>query len=274
VLECVVNVSEGRCRSRVRALADAAGTSLLDLHVDPWHNRSVLTLAGARLIADVRVLAEATVALLDISQHTGVHPRIGVLDVVPFVPVATDGARGDLAEAIEARDDFAHWAGKALALPCFCYGPERSLPEIRHTAFHPLLPDAGPAEPHPSAGAACVGARSPLVAYNLWLADRDLALARRVASAIRGPAVRALGLEVGSGVQVSCNLVSPLEVGPDEIYDAVDALATVDRAELVGLVPRDVLHRAPAGHWPRLDLAEERTIEYRLADAGRAARGG
>jgi glutamate formiminotransferase len=110
-----------------------------------------------------------------------------------------------------------------------------------------------------------VGARDVLVAYNLWLVDDDLGLARRIAAELRSPAVRTLGLAVGSAVQVSCNLVAPHEVGPAEVFDLVAARAAVARAELVGLVPRPVLDAVPEERWDELDLAADRTIEARLA---------
>jgi glutamate formiminotransferase len=103
------------------------------------------------------------------------------------------------------------------------------------------------------------------VAYNVVLAEPDLRLARRVATAVRGPAIRALGLQVGDEVQVSMNLVAPSDVGPAAAHDAVAALAPVQRAELVGLVPEAVLRGVDPGRWAALDLAEDRTIEARLA---------
>jgi glutamate formiminotransferase len=155
-----------------------------------------------------------------------------------------------------------------LELPCFLYGTGRSLPDVRRDAFRTIAPDTGPDRPHRSAGACAVGARPVLVAYNVWLDDRDLALARAVAARVRGPAVRALGLQVGDGVQVSMNLLAPDEVGPAEAYDKVAASARVERAELVGLLPRAVLLAVPASRWVQLDLSEERTIEARVGRSG------
>lgn len=264
MLECVVNLSEGRDRGTVERIAATAGRDLLDVHLDADHHRSVLTLAGE---GAVRAVARAAVHLLDLTRHSGVHPRFGVLDVVPFAPVAGD----DLSEARSARDRFARWAGTELALPCFLYGDERSLPDVRRNAFRELAPDTGPPEPHPTAGACAVGARPRLVAYNVWLARPDLDLARAVASALRSPALRTLGLAVGDAVQVSCNLVRPDAVGPADVYDAVAARAPVARAELVGLVPEAVLCAVPRERWTQLDLAEDRTIEARLRRRGRSA---
>src|SRR5690606_29432186 len=132
-------------------------------------------------------------------------------------------------------------------------------------AFRELRPDAGPAVPHPTAGAVAVGARPVLVAWNVWLAQPDPALARRVAAEVRSPHVRALGLAVAGGAQVSMNLVDPATVGPAEAGDRGAAMAPVARAELVGLVPRWVLERTDRHRWAQLDLSEDRTIEARLA---------
>jgi len=263
LLECVANVSEGRRTDVIDAIARSAGPLLLDVHTDPDHNRSVFTLAGdgPGLEDAVRSLATETVARVDLRAHTGVHPRIGVLDVVPFVPLRA----ATMADAEAARDRFAAWASSALALPCFLYGPERSLPDVRRGAFSAIAPDAGPSEPHPSAGACAVGAREVLVAYNVWLDGSDLSIARGVAAAVRGPAIRALGLQVGAGVQVSMNLIAPNEVGPASAFDLVAARAPVARAELVGLVPASVLATVPSQRWAELDLDDTRTIEARLA---------
>ncbi|MGH9185956.1 MAG: glutamate formimidoyltransferase, partial [Acidimicrobiales bacterium] len=191
----------------------------------------------------------------------GAHPRMGVVDVVPFVPLEGN----TILDAVAARDRFARWAGGDLALPCFLYGPERTLPEVRRGAFTDIAPDTGPLSPHRTAGACAVGARPPLVAYNLWLARPSADLARRIARQLRGPAVRALGLQVGDAVQVSLNLIEPTAFGPADAYDAVTALAEVTRAELVGLVPDAVLRTVDSGRWDELDLDEGRTIEARLA---------
>jgi glutamate formiminotransferase / 5-formyltetrahydrofolate cyclo-ligase len=266
VLECVVNVSEGRDRDVLRALAEAAGPALLDLHADPDHHRAVLTLAGEEAPTAV---AEVAVERIDLTTHAGAHPRIGAVDVVPFVPLG--GAT--MGEAVAARDRFAAWAGAALGVPCFLYGPERSLPDVRRSAFAGLAPDTGPDRPHPTAGAAAVGARPVLVAYNVWLAEPDLDAARRLARALRGSAVRALGLAVGDAVQVSCNLVDPAAVGPAAVFDRVAAEVPVARAELVGLVPRSVLDAVPRHRWAELDLADDRTIEARLEAGGWPAPG-
>jgi glutamate formiminotransferase len=255
VLECVVNVSEGRDERVLEALRHAADDDLLDVHTDPWHHRSVFTLTGEEA---PRRLAAAAVAAIDLRAHDGVHPRIGAVDVVPFVPL--DGST--MTEAIAARDRFAAWLPRALGVPCLRYGPERTLPELRREARG----IAG----HPTAGLCAVGARPLLVAYNLWLAEADVALARRIAAAVRCPAIRALGLPVGDRVQVSMNLVEPLVIGPAGAWDRVAEHAAVAGAELVGLVPDAVLRGAPPTRWGELDLAPDRTIEARLAQRRRS----
>jgi glutamate formiminotransferase / 5-formyltetrahydrofolate cyclo-ligase len=264
VLECVVNVSEGRSTATLDVIAAAAGEHLLDLHRDADHNRSVLTMAGPGVEEAVRSVAEATVGCLDLRTHTGAHPRIGVLDVVPFVPLIGS----TLLDAVAARDRFACWAAAALELPCFLYGPERTLPEVRAGAFGSLPPDGGPSHPHRSAGATAVGARPVLVAYNLWLANADPDEARALARGLRSGSVRALGLQVGDGVQVSMNLLAPDDVGPCAVYDAVASRAAIARAEVVGLVPATVVASVSPARWAQLDLAADRTIEARLAAKG------
>ncbi|MFN8018179.1 MAG: hypothetical protein U0P45_08655 [Acidimicrobiales bacterium] len=145
----------------------------------------------------------------------------------------------------------------------FRYGTERTPNEVRRQAFASLVPDCGPPAPHPTAGAMAVGARGVLVAYNVWLAEPDLALARRLAAELRSPSVRALGLQVGGDVQVSMNLIDPAITGPGEVVDAIGAQARVARCELVGLVPRWVLEAEDPARWDELDLGEDRTIEAR-----------
>jgi glutamate formiminotransferase len=179
---------------------------------------------------------------------------------VPFVPLA--GSTYE--DALRARDAMSSWIANELQIPVFLYGPERSLPEIRRSAFTTLQPDLGPSEPHPTAGAVAVGARELMLAWNLWLSERDLDLAKSIASSIRGPGVRALGLQVGDEVQVSMNLIDPLTVGPAEVYDRVAALAAIERAELVGLAPQAVLDSVNENRREQLNLSVETTIESRL----------
>jgi glutamate formiminotransferase len=281
LIECVVNISEGRDVDLLGELADRADTTLLDIHSDPEHHRSVLTLGGEAdsVEAAVRSVAETAVARIDLAAHQGVHPRLGAVDVVPFVPLGPDGR---IETALDARGRYAAWAGDHLQVPCFLYGPERSLPEVRREAFLTLDPDTGPPAPHPTAGATAVGARPVLVAYNIWITVTEgsatdppaaVVLARSIASAIRTPTLRTLGLGVGTGAQVSCNLVDPHATRLADLFDAVghlvgEAGGTVERAELVGLVPRELLAGIPPHRWAELDLSPDRTIESRLESVG------
>lgn len=271
VLECVVNVSEGRDRALIAELAAAAGVDLLDVHSDPFHNRSVFTMVGEDA---PRALAQAAWDRIDLTAHDGVHPRFGVVDVVPFVPLGST----TMADAVAARDRFGRWTA-TFGVPSFAYGPERSLPEVRRGAFRTLDPTFGPADAHVRGGAVALGARPVLVAWNLWLGTDDPAEARAVASALRGPRLRTLALTVGDRIQLSMNLVDPLVLGPAELFDLASAHTDVRGAELVGLVPDAVLRAVPSRRWAELDLAADRTIEARLeqrserqAPASRAAR--
>ncbi|MDA8262838.1 MAG: hypothetical protein M0Z47_08405 [Actinomycetota bacterium] len=259
-LECVVNVSEGKDAERLDDFAGTCSSSLLDLHSDPHHNRSVFTLFGPHLSDDLRSLATAVVENLDIREHAGVHPRIGVLDVVPFCPLG--GATMD--EAVAARNEFARWIWTRLGVPAFLYGTERTLPELRHGAFALFGPDFGASLPHASAGACAVGARGLLVAYNLVM-EADIHEVRALASEIRSPRVRALAMQAGSDVQLSMNLVAPLEATPADVYDFAAARFAVRKAELVGLVPEEVMRRIKPERWEELGLSETNTIEARIA---------
>src|SRR5690606_31396968 len=234
-----------------------AGDDLLDVHHDPDHHRSVLTVVGTTA---PRLIAEAAVDRFDLSTHRGAHPRFGVVDVVPFVPL--EGSTMD--DAVAARDDFARWMADHLQVPCFVYGPERSLPEVRRRAFVDLRPDHGPVIPHPRAGATAVGAREVMLAYNVWLEDADLPLAARLARDLRDPAVRALAFAVGNTVQVSMNLIAPDQVGPAEVYDRLAAQVRIRRAELVGLAPERIRAAIDPARWDELDLGGDKTIEARL----------
>ncbi len=272
MIECVVNISEGRDQSRLASLDRAGGISLRDRHSDPFHHRSVFTLINdeAALEADVRRLADTAIALIDLRTHTGVHPRIGVLDVVPFV--ALDPRRERVAIAL--RDRTARWLGHDRSVPTFLYGPlpsgeVRTLPEVRRRAFHDLAPDFGPTRASERTGACAVGQRGLLVAWNLWLKGASVIQAQELARQVRGPAVRALGLDLGAFTQVSCNLIDPLAVPPSTIYDQVSAAlpagVAIDRSELVGLAPEALLRREVPTRWAQLGLSETSTIEARVS---------
>ena len=269
MLISAINISEGSDEALITAIAATADQALLDQHVDPHHNRSVLTIGAADVVEIAIAIAAEAIAVLDIRLHTGVHPRLGIVDVVPFVPYSSSGppSSQQMNLAIEARNEFAAIAWEKLSLPCFLYGPERSLPEVRRRAYVDLWPEHGGDEPHLSAGSCCAGARPPLVAYNVYLQRRDLALAQQIASELRSPNVRALGFQVGDDVQVSFNLIAPDLVTPLDVYEGVAERAAIVRAELVGLIPSYLLAQIPRERWADLDLSEDRTIEARLACA-------
>jgi glutamate formiminotransferase/glutamate formiminotransferase/formiminotetrahydrofolate cyclodeaminase len=267
-LLAVPNVSEGRDQAVVAAVGgrfEAAGARLLDVHVDPDHNRSVYTLAGppGGLAGALVAGAREAVRRIDMRRHDGVHPRVGVIDVVPVVHL-DDRARGAAcAEALVTADELA----RAIDLPVFLYGAlagGRTRAELRRggpdelqrrLADGELAPDFGPARLHRSAGATLVAARSPLVAFNLLLEGGvTLEEAQAAAAAIREggqdglPGVRAIGLWLAQrGVaQVSCNVEDPAAVPLRELVAAVRDRVPVAAGELVGLAPRAALEGFPA----------------------------
>lgn len=280
MIECVPNVSEGRDAGVLGELAAACGASLLDLHHDRDHNRSVFTLAGPGpddALTAVRALALAVAERLDQTTHRGVHPRLGALDVVPFVALGDQTAEG----AVAAARAFAEWWADARSVPVFLYDaadPEvRTLPATRHAAFSGRIPDFGPDRPHPRLGATAVGARAPLVAVNCRLDCADVSVARRIATEVRErdgglPGVRALGLELTSvgRAQVSMNLVdlgrTGIEVACTTVRDRARAAGhTVEAVELVGLVPAATMRECSTDflRWSGIDPGA--TIEDRLA---------
>lgn len=282
LFECVVNVSEGRDRTVVDTLASAAGAALLDVHADPDHHRSVFTLGGPvdAVETAARRLAELALDLIDLRGHRGVHPRLGAVDVVPFV--ALDPAEAD--RAVDAARGYAGWAGGTLGVPVFLYDradPQgRTLPDTRRDAFSARPPDHGPAGPHPSFGAVAVGARDVLVAVNWELGTADAGVARAVAGDVRErdgglPGVRALGLPLASRdtAQVSMNLVDVEATSLEDAHRAVSEAAaarrvSVERVELVGLVPAAELARWSAEFRSWSGIGDDHTIEARLRRAG------
>jgi glutamate formiminotransferase len=281
VIECVANVSEGRDATVLRALADACGPALLDVHTDGDHHRSVFTL-GAREARDTqfgtRALARAVAKRLDVRGHEGVHPRLGALDVVPFVSLSSSAAEREIAH--DAALSFAQWWSSAHDVPVFLYGDAdpkgRSLPQVRNTAFSSRPPDFGPGAPHERLGATAVGVRKPLVAINCLLVTREVEIARRIARTVRErngglPGVRALGFLLDSvgRAQVSMNLVDLDRTDIERACRSVRIEARKERTEvasveLVGLVPRIELERCSNEflEWAGIDASS--TIEARV----------
>jgi glutamate formiminotransferase len=289
LVECVPNFSEGRRPEAVQQIAEAIGAvataCILDKHIDPDHNRSVIT-----FVATAGRVVEAAVAgvrraseLIDIRRHQGVHPRLGATDVLPFVPI-----RGITIDDCVA---LAHQAGeriaRELAIPVYYYEraalrPDRvNLEDVRRGAYELLaeqiatnpdrVPDVGPARIHESAGAIIVGARPFLIAFNVVLRSDDVAIARQIARTIRArngglPFLKALGfrLETRNLVQVSMNLVNYEVTGMGAAYDAIrreaDSLGVeIESAEIVGLAPRNALDRE-AEYFRKLQNFTEATI--------------
>ena len=293
LLECVPNVSEGRDPRAVEAIAEAvravSGARLADVHADPDHNRSVFTFLGSpRAVEEAAVaLAAAVLTRVDMREHHGIHPRIGALDVLPFVPLRELAM--DDAVAIARR--VGERLGREHGVPVYFYGAaatrteRRAVRDIRRGEYEGLAarladpawcPDCGPAVFHPRGGAMAIGARDILVAYNIWLDSSDLGAAKAIASAVREssgglPCVQALGLplERRGLVQVSMNLLDYRRTGIARAYDAVAAEAArrgipIKRAELVGLAPRAAFEgRAPASVGLP-DLTDARYLETYL----------
>jgi hypothetical protein len=269
VFECVINVSEGQDEPILRQFERSAGSSFRHRHSDPWHNRSVFTLINSanELLLDVQWMLRNVIDALDLEFHDGVHPRFGVVDVVPFV--ALDPAQRS--QALALRNQMAEWLGD-LGVSTFLYGEvngvERTLPEVRKGAFVTLTPDFGPAAPAEEVGATAVGERPILLAWNMFVEGIDLAVAKRLASQLRRPGIRTLGLVVGTRLQVSCNLVDPFTTGPAVAYDALTKLlpegAVISECELVGLAPRAILEAITPDRWSQLGLSEALTIESHL----------
>jgi glutamate formiminotransferase len=269
LVECVPNLSEGRRPGVVRGLADVVGAvpgvRLLDTTSDADHNRSVITFAGGADAVESAALALVAAAYreIDMRGHTGEHPRLGAVDVVPFVPLA--------GTAMEDCVAIARRVGRAVAerhgVPVYYYAraatrPERvRLPDIRRPQYEGLaalmatthVPDEGPARVHPTAGAIVVGARPPLIAFNIELDTTDLTLAKRIAKEIRESsgglaAVQALGFGLTDPVraQVSMNLLDHSVTSLATAWREVEARANaagvrVLRGELIGLAPLEAM---------------------------------
>lgn len=296
LVECVPNFSEGRDLEKVSRLAEAirsaGGVALLDVHSDPDHNRSVITFAGPPgAVAEAAVRAAgAAVELIDLTRHQGVHPRIGALDVLPFVPLEGIDLEECAALAVEAAEEI--W--RRYRLPAYLYEaaarrPDRkNLAAIRRGQFERLReealrglgrsPDIGGPGLHPTAGAVAVGARKILIAFNVQLDTEDVTIARRIAAKIRAasgglPEVKAMGVYLASRrqAQVSMNLTDFDVTPPWRAFAAVREEAAqlgvgVAGAEFVGLVPRKALECPPGITLPLAGFDESRILEVRLAE--------
>jgi glutamate formiminotransferase len=281
-LLAIPNVSEGRDKARITSLAGAItdrGARLLDIHSDAQHNRSVLTVT-----ADPPALVAAMVALAaactksDLSRHEGAHPRLGVLDVCPIVPF-----RAALRDAVGVARSVALGIG-ASGIPVFLYGDATQraetveLPALRRGGLEGLAervrtglrPDEGPAEIDPRVGVVCVGARGPLIAFNLNV-DADLEDAKEIVRWVRrAGSLRALALPATAGAQVSMNLIAPEELGIEDAFALVSVAAEmrgidVISTEIVGLVEERFLPD-PDAQVARLLIEPGHSVESALRD--------
>jgi len=286
-LEAVPNFSEGRDRSTIEALGAALGehARVLDVHVDPDHHRSVFTLAGqdvdlvAALVAGIACARER----IDLRRHEGVHPRVGAADVVPVVGVRPE----DMARARAAALELARRVAEEVGLPVFLYGQDRGPAFFRRGGPDELqrrldggelAPDFGPARLDPAAGGVLVGARRPLIAFNVLLETDDIEVAREIAAVVREagggfPGVRALGLDLPRAglVQVSMNVedweaAALHDIVTRVVAEAEERGAEVVGSELVGLMPAGAAVAA-AGALLRIDgFDASRVLELRLLE--------
>ena len=291
----IPNISEGRrpeiVEAAVAALSHTHGIKVLDVQSDREHNRSVLTAVGDEAALETAILAlfDAAMSRIDLRAHEGEHPRLGAVDVVPFVPV--EGVTMEDCVALARR------VGRAVAdrfsIPVFLYEEaataphRRGLEDVRRGQFEGLAdkmkdpqwaPDFGPSAPHPSAGATVIGARMPLIAYNINLGTGDVEIAKRIAAAIRNSGggyrnVKAVGAfdEERGQAQVSINMTDYRRTPLFRVFETVKAEAErygvpVVGSEIVGLIPADALYDA-AEHFLRLDgFQPSQVLERRIRE--------
>src|SRR6266545_1544037 len=293
LVECVPNFSEGRDAATIDALRAAitavTGVQLLDVQSDTAHNRSVFTFVGNPAAVVEAAFAAMRVATdrIDLTRHTGEHPRMGATDVVPFVPVVGS----TMQECAALARQLGERVGKELAIPVFLYAkaatrPEHQrLPDIRKGEFEALrertlAPDFGPTKVHPTAGVTAIGARPFLVAFNVYLDTQEIAVAKEIAKQIRTssgglPGVQASGFIVDGLAQVSMNLLDIDITSPAVVFNAIKARAEkqgvgVQYSEIVGLVPERGLIGA-AESLLRLSNAGDHILETKIRAALPAA---
>jgi len=295
--ECVPNISEGRREEVIREIADAIqcvkGVTLLDVESDRDHNRSVFTFAGPAEPVKETIYQVADIAIrrVDLRMHKGEHPRIGAVDVIPFVPLWD----ATVEDAVALAKEVGAYLASTYSLPIYFYEDaasaphRRNLADIRQGEFEGLAekmkkpewkPDLGPEEPHPTAGATVVGARFFLIAYNIYLGTTDVSIAKKIAKAIRASNgglayVKALGFEIKERnlVQVSMNLVDYRKSPMHRVFELVRLEAErygvpIVSSEIVGLVPLDAIVDA-ADHFLRLEkFSRKQILDIRLLEGG------
>jgi glutamate formiminotransferase / 5-formyltetrahydrofolate cyclo-ligase len=294
IVECIPNISEGRRAAVLDACAAAirgTGARLLDVKPDGSHNRTVYTFAGApeSVRAGVLALYRQVIPAIDLRQHSGEHPRIGAVDVVPFVPI--EGVT--MADCVDLARSVAEEVAREFELPVFLYEEaaasptRRNLEDIRRGEFEGLAakmhdpawkPDFGPSTPHPSAGASVIGARMPLIAYNINLATDRLDVAKKIAAAIRQSSgglryVKAMGvaLEDRGIVQVSMNLTNFEKTPMFRVFELVKREAArygvvILESEIVGLIPAAALTSSAAWYLQVENFSEGQVLENKLRE--------
>ncbi len=296
IIECVPNLSEGRrpeiVAEAVEALKATPGVRVLGVQSDKDHNRSVLTLVGeeASLKAGILALFEVATARIDLRSHQGEHPRMGAIDVVPFIPIE----QASMKDCISLSREVGAAVAERFGVPIFLYeeaaagAGRKNLEDVRRGQFEGLalkmkdiawVPDFGPAVPHPTAGATAVGARMPLIAYNINLGTGDVDIAKKIAKAIRHSSggyrfVKAMGvmIEERGIAQVSINMTDFKKTPLHRVFETVRSEADrygvpVVGSEIVGLVPSEALLEA-ADHFLRLErFSPSQVLERRIAEA-------
>jgi len=296
LVECVPNFSEGRRKEVINAIVDEArskNVKVLDIESDANHNRSVLTFVGdPEDVKEAGLAASAkAIELIDLNKHTGEHPRMGAVDVIPFIPIASIA----MEECVQLARDFAKEFAARFKVPVYLYEyaatrPDRkNLADVRRGEFEGLReqigidpekkPDFGPNSIHPTAGATAIGARQILIAYNINLATNNLDLAKKIARQVRGrdgglPAVKALGFELKDRgmVQVSMNMV---DYKVSQLYEAFERVRTlaeqqgiqVAESEIVGLVPTEALTDAAEFYLRLRTFKKNQILERRLTES-------
>ena len=298
LIECVPNFSEGRRPEVVdeiaRTVGQIDGVTLLDTSRDETHNRSVITFAGAAepVVRAATAAVGRALELIDMEQHTGAHPRIGAVDVIPFVPLGTTR----MEECVDLARRFGEQIARTFDLPVYLYAeaalkPERRrLADVRRGQYEGIKaelgvdperdPDYGPRKPHPRGGAVAVGARKPLIAFNVNLATDDLTIAQRISETIREssgglPAVQAMAVQLENPgqpryAQVSMNLVDWQRTGIATVVNEIRRQARqlgadIDHCELVGLAPAGALLEVAADTLGLRGFSADQALELRLA---------
>lgn len=296
LIESVPNISEGRDREKIEAIIAAVkavrGVALLDVDPDPDHNRTVITFVGPPEAVEkgaIRLTAKA-VELIDLNKHRGEHPRMGAVDVLPFVPLR--GAT--MAECVELAERVGQRISAEFKIPVYLYAEAATRPEcqdlanIRKGEFEGFpakiqepewAPDFGERRVHPTAGVMAVGARPPLIAYNVNLGTSDLEIAKRIAQAVRGSSgglryVKALAFELKERgiMQVSMNMTDYRKTPLHRAFELIKREAArygvpVVGSEIVGLVPQEALNQAAEYYLQLENFRPEMVLEERLAQA-------